>query len=303
MSFSDITILYGGDSLSKSTILNIIAQKLNVIRNPKYDFVGGHMQSYVDYCSFETDNNCCNNGFRVSKMITGEEVSGYVIGERLEHTRKFIKAVLRSDREYIMLGMDRDEKDSISDTDNSFMYLAHSIEEEGLYLLDEPEACLSPEMQMSLHKLILNKAKYNNSQFIIATHSPFLLGIPGAKIYNLDAYPASETRFGDLPSIKTYRQFFAEQEHFTREDSTKVKFHPLLSRVAKMVVETQCAQINSIQREFNLGINEATHIMDQLESIGVVSPYDNNTTTRKRQVLICTVEELMNTLQGFGLEI
>jgi predicted ATPase len=55
----------------------------------------------------------------------------------------------------------------------------------GIYLLDEPEAALSPLKQLSLIAFILEVLKNKNAQFIIATHSPILMGIPGASLYEI----------------------------------------------------------------------------------------------------------------------
>lgn len=54
-------------------------------------------------------------------------------------------------------------------------------------------------------------ARYNNSQIIMATHSPFLLGIESAKIYNLDLDPVAVSKFEELEAIKYYYDFFAEK--------------------------------------------------------------------------------------------
>ncbi|WP_245697570.1 AAA family ATPase [Paenibacillus oryzae] len=56
-----------------------------------------------------------------------------------------------------------------------------------LYLLDEPETSLSPQNQIRLAEQINELARYLDSQFIIASHSPFMLGTLNAKLYNLDA--------------------------------------------------------------------------------------------------------------------
>jgi predicted ATPase len=56
----------------------------------------------------------------------------------------------------------------------------------GIYLLDEPEAALSPARQLALLKIIHDLEKEEASQFIIATHSPILLGYPDATIYHFD---------------------------------------------------------------------------------------------------------------------
>jgi predicted ATPase len=56
----------------------------------------------------------------------------------------------------------------------------------GLYLLDEPEAALSPQRQLALMAIIADRAAHGGSQFIIATHSPVLMTIPGAEILLID---------------------------------------------------------------------------------------------------------------------
>ncbi len=72
----------------------------------------------------------------------------------------------------------------------------------GLYLMDEPEAPLSPQRQLALISLIRNMVKNENAQFIIATHSPLLMALPEASIY--------EFRDGIIETV-TYE----ETEHFT----------------------------------------------------------------------------------------
>jgi predicted ATPase len=57
---------------------------------------------------------------------------------------------------------------------------------EGLFLVDEPEAALSPQRQLALMYLLNDRAKKGKAQFIIATHSPILLTLPGAKIIDFD---------------------------------------------------------------------------------------------------------------------
>jgi predicted ATPase len=58
--------------------------------------------------------------------------------------------------------------------------------QQGIYLLDEPEAALSPARQLALLKILNDLDQDGNSQFIIATHSPILLGYPNAMILNFD---------------------------------------------------------------------------------------------------------------------
>jgi predicted ATPase len=76
----------------------------------------------------------------------------------------------------------------------------------GLYLLDEPEAPLSPIRQLALLKLILG-AGDAGAQFVIATHSPILLACPGARIYAFDSAPIREVTYEDLEHVHVMRDF------------------------------------------------------------------------------------------------
>jgi predicted ATPase len=95
-----------------------------------------------------------------------------------------------------------------SNGENSMMYLAEEIQKEGLYLLDEPENSMSTKFQKDLADIISFSAGRYNTQFIIATHSPFLLAIPNAKIYNLDECPVKESKMWELENMREYYNLF-----------------------------------------------------------------------------------------------
>jgi predicted ATPase len=85
----------------------------------------------------------------------------------------------------------------------------------GLYLLDEPEAPLSPQSQLALMAMISDMVA-QDSQFIIATHSPILLGFPGAVIYSCDRVPVEVVPFGELDHVVITRDFLNAPERFLR---------------------------------------------------------------------------------------
>ena len=82
----------------------------------------------------------------------------------------------------------------------------------GLYLLDEPEVSLSPQNQVQLAKTINELARFLDCQFIIATHSPFMLGVLDAKIYNIDNLDMREQKWTELPNVRYFYQFFKERD-------------------------------------------------------------------------------------------
>lgn len=92
------------------------------------------------------------------------------------------------------------------------MKFIESIVPDRLYILDEPENSLSCALQIELAKYIEGSARHFGCQFIIATHSPFLLAMEGAKIYNLDGDPATISKFWELPNMKLYNDLFKKYE-------------------------------------------------------------------------------------------
>src|SRR5690242_19439899 len=86
---------------------------------------------------------------------------------------------------------------------------------EGLYLLDEPEAPLSPQSQLALLALLVDMVA-QSAQFIIATHSPMLLAYPGARLYSFDTVPVTEVAYGELDHVVLTRAFLNDPEQYLR---------------------------------------------------------------------------------------
>ena len=94
----------------------------------------------------------------------------------------------------------------------SFLALAQNqLRPNGLYLFDEPEAALSPQRQLTLLMEICSCAK-QGSQFIIVTHSPILLGIPGAQIISFDDGFVHNCEYEDTESYKVTEMFINNRE-------------------------------------------------------------------------------------------
>jgi len=83
----------------------------------------------------------------------------------------------------------------------------------GLYLLDEPEAPLSPQSQLGLIAMISDMVA-QDAQFIIATHSPILMAYPGATIVSFDEVPAAVVQYGELESVRLVREFLVEPQRY-----------------------------------------------------------------------------------------
>lgn len=99
----------------------------------------------------------------------------------------------------------------------SFLSFFQANAREGLYIMDEPEAALSPQSQLVLFIQIAKMAKAG-SQFIIASHSPILLAIPDAKIYSFDNKEISLCEYEDTESYKVMKLFINDREFFLLKD-------------------------------------------------------------------------------------
>lgn len=234
LDFEPVTILYGGNGSGKTTAINVIAEKLSLLRDALYNR-SSFFDAYTRMCHYELRAGIPPQ----SRIITSDDVFDYMLNLRavnegidqrreelyLEWTRdKYSEFRVRSLEDYDQLrrvNMARSKTQSRyvrkrlmdnvreqSNGESAFFYFTHRIGEDGLYLLDEPENSLSPERQQELLKFIEDSARFFGCQFVIATHSPFLLSIRGARIYDLDAQPVCCRRWTELPAVRTYYDFF-----------------------------------------------------------------------------------------------
>lgn len=237
--FNTITILYGGNGSGKSTALNIIAEKTNINRDSIYN-KSNFYNDYVNMCEMDIEYEIPKK----SRIITSDDVFDYMLNVRninsgidnkrekifeeyldnkyskfqmksiedLHILRKVNEARSKTQSKYVRHNL-IDNVREYSNGENAFRYFISNIEENGLYILDEPENSLSPKRQIELVKFIEDHARYLNCQFIIATHSPFMLSIRGAKIYDLDENPVDIKRWTELENVREYYDFFKEHEN------------------------------------------------------------------------------------------
>ncbi|MFN0087521.1 MAG: AAA family ATPase [Blastocatellia bacterium] len=86
---------------------------------------------------------------------------------------------------------------------------------DGLYLLDEPEAPLSPQRQLAFLAM-LKQMVADDAQFIIATHSPILMAFPDAVILNFDQHPVREIAYDEVEHVSLTRAFLNSPESYLR---------------------------------------------------------------------------------------
>ncbi|HVB86902.1 MAG TPA: AAA family ATPase [Candidatus Dormibacteraeota bacterium] len=99
-----------------------------------------------------------------------------------------------------------------------FTILDLKFRRNGLFLLDEPEAALSPQRQLAFLVLIHDVLRaYKDAQFIISTHSPVLLGYPEAQILSFDGTHIHEIAYDETAPMQIVRRFLNDRDRFLQE--------------------------------------------------------------------------------------
>lgn len=236
--FEPITILYGGNGSGKSTALNVIGEKLGLKREALYNRSNFYEQ-YLSFCSFETAREIPRN----SRIITSDDVFDFMLNLRsinngvddkreemfeeylrlkntsfrmnslddYETLKKVNMAKTQTQSKFVRNNLSENIREH-SNGESALLYFEEKIMDNALYILDEPENSLSPEKQQELLKFIEDSARFFGCQFVIATHSPFLLACKGAKIYDLDEETVDVKKWTELGNVRTFYDFFKKHE-------------------------------------------------------------------------------------------
>lgn len=238
LDFAPVTLLYGGNGSGKTTALNVIAEALSLKRDAPFNR-SSFFDDYVKLCRFRTLGPLPEE----SRAVSSDDVFDYMLSLRAvnegidakreelfdeyferrrsgpfrmqslddyDELKKVTDARKKTLSGYVRGGgMDRNVREQ-SNGESAYFYFTSRIQGAGLYLLDEPENSLSPQKQLELKQFLEEEARFFDCQFIIATHSPFLLSLRGAKIYDFDGDPVDVKRWTELESVQTYFRFFEE---------------------------------------------------------------------------------------------
>jgi predicted ATPase len=98
----------------------------------------------------------------------------------------------------------------------AFLALFEHRFEDGLYLLDEPEAALSPQRQLAFLRIVHSLASQRVAQFIVATHSPILLSLPGATVLSFDGGVIRPVDYRETEHFQITRDFLNAPERYFR---------------------------------------------------------------------------------------
>ena len=243
--FAPLTILYGGNGSGKTTALNVMAEKARLSRHSAFND-SPFFARYVAGCGM--DAGTLPEGSRIitsddvfDELLDMRAVNEGINNKREELFQKWqeVRALRnRTSNPNPLNGLEEfsewRERAGIlkkrateskfvkgripfnlvygSNGESAFRSFVEALKEGSLYLLDEPENSLSAAWQMKLAGVIEGMARFDRCQFIVATHSPFLLAMKGAKILDLDTEGAPVRHWTELENVRLYRDFFASHE-------------------------------------------------------------------------------------------
>ncbi|HEX9058956.1 MAG TPA: AAA family ATPase [Clostridia bacterium] len=194
----NVTFFVGENGSGKSTLLEAIAD------NCGFGIKGGSrnslMQNDVDNLSFSSILTLSwlpkiSNGFFL-RAETFYDFASYI---------DEVEALNEPDKRYAAYGGKSLHKQSHGE---SFLSLLNNrFGRKGIYILDEPEAALSPQKQLALLSIIRQLETNGKAQFLIATHSPIIMAYPDAGIYSFDYSPVKTVKYEDTEHYQITRGF------------------------------------------------------------------------------------------------
>ena len=229
--FEPVTVFYGNNGSGKSTLLNVISNKLGLkgseLATPNTFGIDNYCERFGQECSAGFGEYESGRQVRsippLSRYIKSEDIlyeikkiqQRQVLGDGMLYDRVKAGDDIDAAKEYLSSrnGSRQQEfiefaQEKYSNGETAIRYFRQFLQPDALYLLDEPEVSLSPAKQVELAGLINEMARLLGCQFIIATHSPFMLGTLNAKIYDLDSGSLRVSEWNELENVRYFYEFF-----------------------------------------------------------------------------------------------
>ena len=196
-----ITIFVGENGSGKSTMLEAIAVSYGF--NPE-----GGTKNY-NFSTYDSHSELCD-AIRLSRGFKKPGWGYFLRAESFYNVATAEEMYSREDPRGV-----REQFHERSHGESFLQMVQSNFRGNGLYLLDEPEAALSPQRQLTLLLEIVNCAK-EDAQFIMVTHSPILLGIPGAEILSFDNGQIHPIDYEDTDSYQITKMFIENKEQLLK---------------------------------------------------------------------------------------
>lgn len=229
-----VTLLAGDNGTGKSTLLEALAVKLSLPAVGRVDagrdetlagvrpFARGMSLVFgkrptakfflrsEDFFNFTVELQHHREEMRVELKRVEAEYAGRSEFTRSQARMAFAGTISSMENRY-----GKDLLESASHGESFLRLFQERLVPNGLYLLDEPEAPLSPMRQLTLYCMIKELSAAGNCQFIIATHSPILLSFDGALVYDLEQSPPARVGWEELPGVKLMKSFLNSPKSYT----------------------------------------------------------------------------------------
>jgi predicted ATPase len=209
-----VTILVGENGTGKSSLLEAIARKAGF--NPR----GGSRDNFY---GGESDEVGLADALHFSWLP--KVTSGFFF--RAESFFDFVSYVEGAYREDPFAPEKPWGQRSLHERSHGEAFLAFFANRLGsdqrcLYLLDEPESALSPERQLEFMAMLVEQRATGRVQYIIATHSPLLMGLPGADLLHLSHRGLRRTTLEETPHFRIYREFCRDPEGYLQAELARI---------------------------------------------------------------------------------
>jgi predicted ATPase len=227
----NITFFVGENGAGKSTILEALAYKLNLpvagTASVEQDPMLENARKLGQYLSLR-QNSKSSSGF----FLRAEDFIGFVknIQRQIAELNAEIDDIKNTwaggDITFALGAVEGEKKalisrygedlDAMSHGEGFLKFFISRITGKGIYLIDEPEAALSPARQLSLISLIRQKVKDVDAQFIIATHSPIIMAIPEAEIFHFKDGKIAPITYEETEHYQLTKSFLDNPDLFLR---------------------------------------------------------------------------------------
>lgn len=199
---SRVTFLVGENGTGKSTLLEAIAAHYGFGRE------GGNR----NFRGSTTDSNFSVDPLLKALRLSFDIRTGHGFFFRAE---TFFNAATFIDASGLQEHYGGRSLHSRSHGETSLTLFETKFQNDGLFLMDEPEAALSPQRQLSLLVLIHDSLRRRKkSQFIVATHSPILTALPGAEILSFDGGRIHPIDYEQIPAVQISKRFLTDRPAF-----------------------------------------------------------------------------------------
>lgn len=207
-----VTILVGENGTGKSSLIEAVAALAG------FDEAGGGK----GYMPVDHSGAIDVSGAGLASCLTGQWLPKLTHGWFFR-AESFFSIARYLDQAAIDAGEAPPDFLSWSHGEGFMRFFEERCRNQGLYLFDEPESALSPRRQLELLRIVKDLDARGNAQVIMATHSPFLMALPGARLLEITRFGIEERDYRETDNFRLYREFTGDPERFIDEALQRVE--------------------------------------------------------------------------------